>query len=126
MQGRPIFYEIGGKLDIEEIYKVTSETRLLRFYIKEYEKSVNLIYPACSSASGKYIFNNLSILDIKGESSAFMNTKFLNLVKKTTSTAQNNYPEMLGQILVINANVLFRGAWGLISAFINRYIITII
>jgi hypothetical protein len=59
-------------------------------------------------------------MDLKGESTSLMTSKVIDFVKKTSNIAQNNYPEMLGQMIIINTTVLFRGAWAIIKGFVDE------
>ena len=51
-KGRPIYIERIGRLDIEAIFKVTTEDRLIRYYVQSYEMLLHEIMPRCSIAAG--------------------------------------------------------------------------
>lgn len=49
-QGRPIYIERIGLLNMTELFKVTTEERIVRHYIKEYERLMIHKFPACTAA----------------------------------------------------------------------------
>jgi hypothetical protein len=46
--GRSIYIERVGKLDLEKLYKITTDERLLKYYAKSYEHLLKKIQPACT------------------------------------------------------------------------------
>lgn len=92
---------------------------MLKLFVQEYEYAINTIYPACTIAASKHIMQNLTICDLKGESTSLINAKVIGFIKKTSSIAQNYYPEMLGQMLIINTTPLFRGVWAIVKGFLD-------
>lgn len=53
--GRPIYIERIGLLDVPALFKITTEERMIRHFIQEYEILMKLRYPACSATAGKKI-----------------------------------------------------------------------
>lgn len=66
MQGRPIYIQHLGQVNIKKIYEVTTEERMLKFHVQEYERCIQYIMPACSKVSGRHIEQTFAILDVKG------------------------------------------------------------
>ena len=78
-EGRPIYIEQLGKLDIAKLYALTTQERQLRHLVSEYEKFFKDRLPACSETSGQLVETSCTILDLhnagiscfyKGESPA--------------------------------------------------------
>jgi len=109
-----------GEINVTELFLNTNEERLLKYYVKEYEKLINFRNPACSKASGKLIEQTLSILDMKDEASKFMFGKTKEFVKITSNMAQNYYPEILGQMFIINAPFSFKALWSMFKSFVDE------
>jgi len=65
-QGRPIYIEVLGGLDIKKLFAVTTEERVLKNYALSYELLMNLRYPACSELAGRRIQQGLTIMDLTG------------------------------------------------------------
>jgi len=49
-----------------------------------------------------------------------MTPKVFDFIKKTSSIAQNYYPEMLGHMILINTTAFFRGAWAIVKGFLDE------
>lgn len=79
-EGRPIYIERNGMVEIEGLFKVTTEDRMIRHYIESYETLINLRFPVCSVLSGKRIDHGINILDMKGGSMKMFNSKVRALV----------------------------------------------
>lgn len=65
--------ELLGDLNLEELFKATTQDRLMRYYIKEYERSMRVRLPACARASGKPIEQGITIFDLKGVGVGYLN-----------------------------------------------------
>jgi len=118
--GRPIYFEISGDLDIEELLKVTSIDRMFRYQIRQYEYLMNFIFPACSQKVNSYVYQSLSIFDLKKHTTKFMSKKILDLVKIVSSFSQNHYPETLGALYIINSGMMFKVVWTAVKPFLDE------
>lgn len=67
-----------------------------------------------------YIHQTLTIVDLKKLSSKFLSKKIYRLVGATTSVNQNYYPEILGQMYIINTGFAFKAAWTVVKAFLDE------
>ncbi|KAL3132182.1 hypothetical protein ABBQ32_008786 [Trebouxia sp. C0010 RCD-2024] len=116
--GRPIYIQHLGQVNIKKIYEVTTEERMLKFHVQEYERCIQYIMPACSKVSGRHIEQTFAILDVKG-----VGIKQVSSVKqmlgKITSLDSNNYPEMLGKTCIINAPSGFGMIFGMVKPFLD-------
>lgn len=55
IKGRPIYIERIGMLQLNKLFEVTTEQRLIKYYIQSYELLLKRIFPACSEAKGTRI-----------------------------------------------------------------------
>ena len=62
--GRPIYIEQLGKLDINKLYALTTQERQLKHLVSEYEKFLKDRLPACSAESGHLVETSCTILDL--------------------------------------------------------------
>ena len=62
--GRPIYIEQLGKLDIAKLYALTSQDRQLKHLVHEYEKFLKDRLPACSKEKGELVETSCTILDL--------------------------------------------------------------
>ena len=63
-QGRPIYIERLGKLDINKLYACTTQERQLQRLVYEYEKFLRDRLPASSEASGHLVETSCTIMDL--------------------------------------------------------------
>ena len=64
--GRPIYVEQLGKLDLAKLYEVTTPERQLQSLVVEYEKFQRDRLPICSAITGHLIETSCTIMDLKG------------------------------------------------------------
>lgn len=118
--GRLIYIERYGLINMDRIHQITSEERLIRYYIKEYESMVKIRIPACCRAAGVPVEQSLTILDLGGSSTKLMKKSVYNFVKLASSIAQDYYPEILGRMFIVNSPTLFSIAWKVIKPWIDE------
>lgn len=82
---------------MQQLFSITTEQRIIRYYIQSYEVLLNRIFPSCSKAAGKKIDQTLIILDLKGSSMKIMSKQVYNFIKLASNVAQDNYPEIMGK-----------------------------
>ncbi|KIK60005.1 hypothetical protein GYMLUDRAFT_44015 [Collybiopsis luxurians FD-317 M1] len=117
--GRPIYIEQLGKLDFKALYACTTQDRLLKCLVWEYEKFLTSRLPACSAAVGHPVETSCPILDLKDVSlSNFFWVK--DYVMAASSIGQDRYPECMGKFYIINAPWLFSGVWMIIKPWLDE------
>jgi hypothetical protein len=92
----------------------------MKYYIKEYERSMKYRFLACSKAAGKLIEQSLTILDMDGIGVSILSGKTKEFVKIASDIGQNYYPEMLGTMFLINTSFLFSAVWSIVKGFIDE------
>ena len=105
--GRPIYIEILSKVNITELFKISSEDRLMRYYIKEYERTMIYRFPGCTQKSNKIIEQSLCILDMEGIGLSILTGKVKEFMRIASDLAQNYYPETLGKMFLLNTSFFF-------------------
>ncbi|KAL7421514.1 cytosolic factor, phosphatidylinositol/phosphatidylcholine transfer protein [Cryptotrichosporon argae] len=117
--GRPLYIEQLGKLDINALYKLTTQDRQLRHLVHEYEKFLGGRLPACSEASGHLVETSCTILDLHNAGiSTFYKVK--DYVSAASTIGQNYYPETMGHMFIVNAPYLFSTVWSLIKPWLDE------
>ncbi len=86
--------------NLDKLFTITTKERLIRYYIREYEKQRCYVYPACCVAAGRRIENGITIVDLKGGSSKLLTPTCYRFVKIATSLCQDYFPELLAQYRV--------------------------
>nr|CAG8608048.1 6150_t:CDS:1 [Entrophospora candida]CAG8612536.1 8080_t:CDS:1 [Entrophospora candida] len=117
--GRPIYIEEIGKVDIKSLYQVTTVERQIQNLVVEYEKLGYIRLPACSLKQGELIETTCTILDLKGVSIRSFSNVF-GFVKQASNIGQNYYPERMGKFYIINAPMLFSSVWGLVKPLLDE------
>ena len=84
-------------LKLQELFKVTTEDRLMKYWIQSYERLTNHILPICSKVHGKRVEQSCTILDLKHGSMSMMSKQVYDFVKLASSIGQNYYPEIMGK-----------------------------
>lgn len=65
-KGRPVSIQHLGQINPKRIMQITSEDRMIRYHIQEYERFLRTIAPVCSRVAGRHIDQTMAILDVKG------------------------------------------------------------
>ena len=66
VQGRPIYIQHLGAIHYKKLEAVTTEERMIKFHVQEYERCARIIMPACSIVAGRHIDQTFAIIDVKG------------------------------------------------------------
>jgi len=116
--GRPIYIERLGQLDITALYAATSQERQLKRLVAEYEKSSTDRFPACSKTFGHPVETSCTILDLHNVSvSKFYQVK--DYVSTASSISQDRYPETMGKFYIINAPWAFSAVWSVVKPWLD-------
>ncbi|TNY23336.1 putative SEC14-phosphatidylinositol/phosphatidylcholine transfer protein [Rhodotorula diobovata] len=117
--GRPVYIEQLGKLDLNELYKVTTPERQMQSLVVEYEKFQRERLPICSELQGHVVETSCTIMDLKGVGvSQFWKVK--GYVQEASTISQNNYPESMGKFYIINAPWAFSTVWSLVKGWLDE------
>ncbi|KRW99487.1 CRAL-TRIO domain [Pseudocohnilembus persalinus] len=119
-QGRPVYIERVGSLNLKNLFEQTTEERLIKYYIQSYEILLQRIFPACSVLKGEKVDQTVTILDLKGASMKMMSKTVYNFIQLASKVAQDNYPEILGRMFIVNAPMLFTGIWQIIKPWLDE------
>lgn len=116
--GRPVYIEELGAVNLTEMYKITTQDRMLKNLVWEYESFVHYRLPACSRKAGYLIETSCTILDLKGISISSA-AQVLSYVREASFIGQNQYPERMGKFYLINAPFGFSTAFRLFKPFLD-------
>ncbi|BAO40875.1 SEC14 cytosolic factor [Kluyveromyces marxianus] len=116
--GRPVYIEELGSVNLTQMYKITTQERMLKNLVWEYEAFVRYRLPACSRKAGYLIETSCTILDLKGISISAA-AQVLSYVREASNIGQNYYPERMGKFYLINAPFGFSTAFRLFKPFLD-------
>lgn len=118
--GRPIYIERNGKCNPAGVWSVVEEPYLMRAFMHSYEYLTRKIMFACSAERGEQVQQTLTILDMNGFGVSMMSKQMYALLQKGSGIMQDNYPENLGKMFIVNAPMLFTGVWAIAKGFIDE------
>jgi hypothetical protein len=93
---------------------------MMSYYIKGYERVVKMRFPACSRAAGTVIEQSCTIVDVDGVGMGILVGKTKEFVKIAADIGQDYYPEMLGDMYVINSGFFFSAVWAICKGFVDE------
>jgi len=116
--GRPLYIEQLGKIDLDKMRTITTDDRMLQNLVVEYEKLAEPRLPACSRKAGALLETCCTIMDLKGVGVSKVSQVY-GYVGKAAGISQNHYPERLGKLYLINAPWGFSGVFAAIKRFLD-------
>jgi len=116
--GRPVYIEKLGKIDLNAMYKITTAERMLQNLVTEYEKLADPRLPACSRKAGKLLETCCTIMDLKGVGVTSIPSVY-GYVRQASEISQNYYPERLGKLYLINAPWGFSSVFSVVKGFLD-------
>eukprot|EP00931_Biecheleriopsis_adriatica_P043763 TRINITY_DN25007_c0_g1_i1.p1 TRINITY_DN25007_c0_g1~~TRINITY_DN25007_c0_g1_i1.p1 ORF type:complete len:655 (+),score=164.83 TRINITY_DN25007_c0_g1_i1:24-1988(+) len=120
-QGRPLYIERPGLIDMPRLMQHVQPHRLVEYFAVESEKQVRRRLPACSLARGEVVDKSLNIVDLEGLSlSLVSHSTARKVVSEITKTNQNQYPEMMGKLIIVNAPWVFKSAWSFVKTMLDE------
>ena len=117
--GRPIYIELYDKTDVKKLFKITTEEKMVKYYIKQYERQMKYIFPACSAVVQKPIEQSCTILDANEIGITSLVGPIKGFLKLASDIGQDYYPEMLGKMTIVNVGMFFRAIWSMVKGFID-------
>ena len=117
--GRPVYIERYNLTDVKALFKITTEENMVKYYIKQYERQIKYIFPACSAVVKKPVEQSCTILDADGIGITSIFGPIKGFIKLASDIGQDYYPEMLGKMTIVNTGFFFRAVWTMVKSFID-------
>jgi len=116
--GRPVYIEKLGGIDLDAMYKITTAERMLTNLAVEYERLADPRLPACSRKAGFLLETCCTVMDLKGVG-LMKAPQVFGYVKQASAMSQNYYPERLGRLYLINAPWGFGTVWSVVKGWLD-------
>lgn len=117
--GRPVYIEKLGGIDLQAMYQLTTPERMLMNLAVEYERVADPRLPACSRKAGVLLETCCTIMDLDGVGLGKVSQVY-SYLKQASAMSQNYYPERLGRLYVINAPWGFSTVWNMIKGWLDE------
>ena len=118
--GNPIYFQIMGKLNTDELFKIGTPEDYIKYSVTINEKMEREYFKLCSKIKHKYVHGVFNILDFRDiKASSVLSKRLLSYLKESFKIMQDYYPESLAGCYVLNAGFAFRSFYSAIKIFVD-------
>ena len=125
--GYLVFLECTGRMDITKLFASvrTSDGKpdidqLLRYHVLCMEYQQRFLLPRESKRRGMLLDKLAVIMDLHGLGRRHLTSIALSALQKQSRIDQDNYPECLGKLFIVNAPWIFSTVWSIIKGFLDK------
>lgn len=118
--GNPIYFQIMGKLNPDELFKIGTPEDFIKYSVQLNEAMERSYFRLCSKIKKKYVHGVFNIIDFRDiKTTSLLNKKLITYLKESFRIMQDYFPECLAGCYVINAGFAFRTFYSAIKIFLD-------
>ncbi|KAL0351841.1 UNVERIFIED_CONTAM: Phosphatidylinositol/phosphatidylcholine transfer protein SFH12 [Sesamum calycinum] len=117
--GRPVYIERLGMIDLDMLLQITTVDRFVKYQVQEFERTLASRFPACSVVANRHIDSSTTILDVQGLGIMSLGGPVIDFIKSVQKIDNDNYPETLHRMFIINAGPGFRLIWSTVKPLLD-------
>ncbi|KAK4390711.1 Phosphatidylinositol/phosphatidylcholine transfer protein SFH6 [Sesamum angolense] len=117
--GRPVYIERLGMIDLDMLLQITTVDRFVKYQVQEFERTLASRFPACSVVANRHIDSSTTILDVQGLGIMSLGGPVIDFIKLVQKIDNDNYPETLHHMFIINAGPGFRLIWSTVKPLLD-------
>ncbi|SPO37200.1 related to SEC14 -phosphatidylinositol/phosphatidylcholine transfer protein [Pseudozyma flocculosa] len=115
--GRPIFIQDLSNLDTTKLLQTTTPERIIKKFAVTLELAVRHRYEACTLSSGRWVDDNMMVVNVEGLGlSTFWTMK--DQLQQLLGVLDQNFPELSGRVQIIGAPFMFSAIWSLLKGWL--------
>jgi len=118
-EGFQVLVERIGVADLLGMHDAVGADEFLRWVIFYHENQEKMMREA-SAALGKDRHKMTVLVDLKGYNMRLASSSTLAVLHKRTRLEEDNYPEVVKRLFLINTPSLFASAWGIVAFFMDE------
>ena len=119
-KGHPIYYLLINKLNVDKLFEVTTQDKLIKYFIQTFENMMKYKFKACSKERGELIESCLIIMDIEGIGVTDLFGKTKNFLKLISKLGEDYYPCNMEKMFLIKTGKLFGIVYNIIKGLIDN------
>ncbi len=118
--GNPIYFQIMGKLNPDELFKIGTPEDLIKYSAQISETMERDYFKLCSKVKNKYVHGVFNIIDFRGiKTTSLLNKKLISYLKESFKISQDCFPESLAACYILNAGFAFRSFYSAVKLFLD-------
>lgn len=117
--GFPVLLEFTGRTDIAPVFDALGEEDFLR-YVCWYHECQEEFMRSCRAADGTSRHKMNCIVDMAGLAMRHATPAVYAAIQKRVRLEEDNYPEVVRTVSLVNAPAFFTGIWAIVSVFLDE------
>jgi len=118
-EGRPIYIERVGQLDIDKTLKHMSLYDFTRYHILHWEFVQRVLFERGAQRVGHKVDQLVTIVDLSGLSLSLLNSTTIEFLQRIAKIDQEYYPDSAHKLYIVNVPWLFKAVWKILRPLLG-------